>query len=163
MIESGISNWALNNSALQPLLGQSDADRGQKIFTAFYFSFLPKNPTLPAIILDRLKAEEPDDTLDPRTALPGISMEAHFQFGCVAQDNPENPANVSGYLSAALLGQQFRRQIMALATGRFEFPDGTTVQEVRLDDEFDAHFEVGGLGYIYRRMVMVTIIFQESA
>jgi hypothetical protein len=162
MIESGISNWALGNAALQPLLGQSDTDKGQKLFTAFYFSFLPKNPTLPAIVLDRLKADEPDDTLDARTAAPGTSIEAHFQFGCVAQDSPENPANASGYLSAALLGQQLRRQLMALATGRYEFPDGTIVQEVRLDDEFDAHFEIGGQGYIFRRMVMVTITFQET-
>jgi len=159
MIESGLFTWALANPALQLLLGQSDEEKGKKIFSSFYFSFLPKDPILPGILFDRLKSEEADDTLDARTALPGTLMEGRFQFGCVAQDSPENPVNPSGYLSAALLSQALRLQIMGLATGRFELPDGTAIQDVRIDDEFDAHFELGGQGYIYRRMLMATIFF----
>lgn len=159
MIESGLYTWATSNPALQPLLGQSAADKSAQIWTAFNFSFLPKDPTLPGIVLDRLKAEEAGDTLDPRTAAPGTMIIAKFQFGSVAQDSPGNPVNPSGYLSAALLSQALRLQIMGLATGRAVLPDGTMIQDVRIDDEFDAHFELGGQGYVYRRMLMATIIF----
>jgi len=159
VIESGLYKWAIANVALQPLLGQSAQEKISGLYSAFYYSFLPKDPTLPAIVLDRLKAEEADDTLDARSAAPGTLIEARFQFGCFANDSPENPANPSGYLSAAVLSQALRLQIMALANGRAELPDGTVIQDVRIDDEFDAHFELGGQSYLYRRMLMVTMIY----
>lgn len=162
MIESGIYTYITTNAPLQVLLGQSLQEKTTGSFTAMYFSFLPKEPTLPGIVVDRLQSAEEDDTLDPRTSMPGAMLEAKFQFGCIAQDARTNPANFSGYLSAAQLAQQLRYQLMALATGVAVLPDGSAVKDVRIDDEFDAHFEIGGAGYVYRRMLIVTIFYVEG-
>lgn len=163
MIESGLYSWALSNSALQPLLGQSDQERAKKLFSAFYFSFLPKGAPTPAIVLDRLKSPDAVDTLDARTTAPGVLIEGRFQFGSVAEDSAGNPANPSGYLSAARLSQALRRQLAGLATGNASLPDGTLVKDVYDWDEFDAHYELGGDSYIYRRIQQVTVLFQETA
>jgi hypothetical protein len=162
MIESGLSNWALSNPAIQPFLGNADPQRVQP-FTSFYFSFLPKNQVLPAIVLDRLRSPDEIDTLDARTSAPGTPIEGHFQFGSVAEDSAKNPANASGYLSACLLSQQLRRQLTGLASGNAALPDGTLIKDVYGWDEFDAHYEVGGGGYLLRRVLLVTIVFQETS
>jgi hypothetical protein len=161
MIESGFFTWALANPALQPFLGASDPQR--KTFNSFYFSFLPKNSARPAIVLDRLKSPDAEDTLDPRTSAPGTLIEGRFQFGSVAEDSNANPENPSGYLSAALLSQALRRQLTGLATGNAALPDGTLIKDVYDWDEFDAHYEMGGDSYIYRRIQQVTILFQETS
>jgi hypothetical protein len=161
MIESGLFTWALANAALQPLLGSADPQR--KVFNAFYFSFLPKNSSRPGIVLDRLKSPDAEDTLDARTPLPGTLIEGRFQFGSVAEDSASNPLNPSGYLSAALLSQALRRQLAGMANGNSDLPDGTLIKDVYGWDEFDAHYELGGEGYIYRRIQQVTILFQETA
>jgi hypothetical protein len=161
MIESGLYTWAITNSAIQPLLGQSAQEKTAKTYSAFYFSFLPKTPTLPGIILDRLKGMDEVDSFDPRTAQPGVLQWARFQFGAVAQDSSANPANPSGYLSAARLSKELRLQIMGLCTGNAALPDGTLIKDLRIDDEYDAHFEVGGEGYVYRRMLLFTIWFED--
>lgn len=157
MIESGIFDWVLGNLALQPLLGQSSQEKSNGKYSSFYFSFINKDQPMPGVILDRLKSDEADDTLDVRTSAPGMIVEGKFQFGSVAVDSAGNPANFSGYLSAALLSNALRLQIMGLATGISELPDLTVIKELRIDDEYDAHFEVGGLGYVYRRILAVTI------
>ena len=164
MIESGLSNFVLQNAAIQPFLGQSPQDAEGKIYEAFYFSFLPKNRTLPAVVLDRLKSNDADDTLDARTALPGALILATFQFGSTAEDDPKNPKSPSGYLSACQLSQVLRRQLTALSTGNSSLPDGTLVKEVWIRDEYDAHFEVGGGvgGYLLRRVLLVDMLFQET-
>jgi hypothetical protein len=162
MIESGFSNWALGNAAVNALLGQSEQDVAQKTYSAFYYSFLPKNPTLPALVLDRIKSTEAIDTLDKRSPAPSI-LEGRFQFGCVANDDSENPINPSGYLSAVLLSKALREQLLGLATGSSALPDGTIVQDFWIIDEFDAHFEVGGSGYLYRRVLQVGVIFKEAS
>jgi hypothetical protein len=161
MIESGLSNFALTNTAITAAMGNADAQR-KAPFAAFYFSVLAKNAVLPGIILDRLKSPDAEDTLDARTPLPGTLIEGIFQFGSVANDNPANPLSPSGYLSACLLSQALRRQLAGLATGKSELPDGTLVKDVFGWDEFDAHYEVGGLGYLFRRVLQVTILFQET-
>ena len=163
MIESGISNWALANATIRVQLGQSAIDLAAKTYSAFDCSSLQKQPTLPGIVLDRLKSPDADDTLDARSAAPGTMIEGRFQFGSCAQDSATNPQNASGYLSAALLSQAIRRQLMAMATGGSEFPDGTLVKDVWVIDEFDAHFELGAQGYIFRRVLQVGILFQETS
>jgi hypothetical protein len=162
MIESGLSNFALTNAAIQPYLGQSPQDLAAKSYSAFFFSFLPKGATLPGIVLDRLKSPDAVDTLDSRNPLPGTLIEANFQFGSFANDANSNPKNFSGYLSAAMLSQQLRRQLTGLATGNATLPDGTLIKDVYGWDEFDAHFDLGGEGYLYRRILQVTIVFQET-
>jgi hypothetical protein len=167
MIESGFSIWALANPNLTPLLGQSSIDVAQKVYSAFYFSFLPKEPTLPAIVLDRMRSKEADDTLDARTPAPTV-LEGSFQFGCVAQDAPvgsgagKNPQNPSGYLTAVQLSTTLREQLLGLATGNSVLPDGTVIDDLWIIDEFDAHFEVGGMGYLYRRVLQVGALFKET-
>jgi hypothetical protein len=162
MIESGLSNWALSNTAIQPFLGNADPQRVQP-FVSFYFSFLPKNRVLPAIVLDRLRSPDAVDTLDPRTSAPGTLIDGRFQFGSVAQDSSANPKNASGYLSACQLSQQIRRQLAGLATGNAALPDGTLIKDVYNWDEFDAHYELGGEGYVLRRVLQVQIVFQETS
>jgi hypothetical protein len=168
VIESGLSNFALTNAAITALLGQSAVEREATppAYSSFYFSFLPKNGTLPAIILDRLKSEDADDTLDARTPAPGVMIEARFQLGCVAQDQEgtlnQNPASPSGYLSACLLSQALRRQLMGLATGNAILPDGTLIKDLWILDEYDAHYEIGGAGYLYRRVLQIGMLFQET-
>jgi len=168
MIESGFSIWALANANVTALLGQSTVDVAQKVYSAFYFSFLPTEPTLPALILDRVTSKEAADTLDSRTAAPSI-LEARFQFGCAAQDAPvgsgagKNPLNPSGYLSAVLLSATLREQLLGLATGKSPLPDGTVIDDLWIIDEFDAHFEAGAMGYLYRRVLQVGVLFKETA
>lgn len=168
MIESGLSNFALTNAVIMALLGQSAAEREATppAYSAFYFSFLPKGGTLPAILLDRLKSEDPADTLDRRTNAPGAMVEARFQFGSVAQDqegmlNP-NPASPSGYLSTLLLSHALRAELLNLATGNGILPDGTLIKDLWILDEYDAHYELGGQGYLYRRVLQVGMLFQET-
>jgi len=161
MIESGLSNFALTNVAIMAALGNADSKRVAP-FAAFYFSVLAKEAVLPGIILDRLKSPEAADTLDARNALPGALIEGIFQFGSVANDNAQNPLSPSGYLSACFLSRALRRQLTGLATGNAALPDGTIVKDVYGWDEFDAHYEVGGLGYLFRRVLQVTICFQET-
>ena len=88
---------------------------------------------------------------------------AKFQFGSCANDNANNPLNPSGYLSAAALSQALRRQLKTLATGEAELPDGTIIKELHILDEFDAHFEQGGIGYLLRRVLQVELFFEEAA
>jgi hypothetical protein len=162
MIESGLYSFVLGNAAssfppnaaMAPLLGAG---------SPFFFSYLPPNAPTPAVILDRLKSPDAEDTLDARTPAPGTLIEGHFQFGSVAQDNAKNPANSSGYLSACLLSQALRRQLTGLATGDAALPDGTLIKNVYDWDEFDAHYEVGGTGYMFRRILLVTLLFQETS
>jgi len=161
MIEAGLSIWALGNTAIQEQLGQSQLDVAQQVYSTFYYSFLPKQPTLPAIIFDRVSSREAADTLDVRT--PAATMlEGRFQFGCAAQDAANNPVNASGYLSARELSRTLREQLLGLdIQGGFSLPDGTTIFDLWIVDEFDAHFEVGGMGYLYRRALQVGMLFQE--
>lgn len=167
MIESGFSIWALANPQIMAQLGQSTTDVAQKIYSAFYFSFLPPQGTSPGIVLDRLTSKEAGDTLDSRTAAPTI-LEGRFQFGCVANDLPvgtgkgKNPQNPSGYLSAAMLSATLREQLLGLATGKSALPDGTAINELWIVDEYDAHYEVGGMAYLYRRVLQVGVLFKET-
>ena len=152
------------NPAITALLGNKDAQR-KAPFDAFYFSFLPKEPgfVLPAIILDRLHSPDAAETLDKGSALPGGMIEGVFQFGSVAEDNPKNPAVPSGYLSAVLLSQAIRRQLMQLATGDSVLPGGVIINDVHILDEYDAHYELGGQGYLIRRVLQARIFFKEVA
>ena len=161
MIESGLSNWALANAAIQALLGRSQTDVAAKTYSSAYFSFLPKKPVLPALLIDRIQAKEATDTLDVRTAAETM-MEGRFQFGCVAEDAAANPVNASGYLSARELSRTVREQLLSLDTGDSVLPDGTVIHDLWIVDEFDAHLEVGGLGYLYRRVLQVGMIFTET-
>jgi hypothetical protein len=162
MIESGISNWVIANPNIQKFLGQTPQEKQLKVFNSVYFSFIEKLNTTPGIVIDRLRSPNADDTLDRRTNAPGGTIEGRFQFGSVAQNSVNNPVNPSGYLSAALLSQALRRELMNLADGNAQFPDGTIVKDICIDDEFDAHYEVGGIGYLFRRVLLVTILFQET-
>lgn len=169
MIEVGLFQFCTQNPNIQKYLGTSDTQR--KVFGAFYYSFLPKNRILPAIVLDRVRSPYAEETLDAENNLPGDLIEGRFQFGCIAEDDsaaggPTNPVNRSGYLSAALLAQALRRELKGLGTGNANLPDGTIVQDVRFGpgqgDEFDAHYEVGGQSYLMRRVVICTMLFKET-
>lgn len=165
MIESGLYAWSLSNPRITPFLGQSREDKIKNVFAAFYFSYLPQEPrgVTPGIILDRLKSPDAAETLDARSNAPGGLIEGIFQFGSVGQDSTNNPNNVfSGYLSACALSQALRRELTGLATGKAELPSGTVIQNVYGWDEWDAHYEVGGYGYIMRRILQCTILFRET-
>jgi hypothetical protein len=169
MIESGLSIWALGNPGITPFLGQTQSDKSNGIYSAFYFSYLPKEPTgaIPGIVLDRLNSPDAEDTIDPRDALPGDIIKGRFQFGSVASDGPQNPnQQTNGYLAAAALSRALRRQLTGLATGKAVLPDikgnpAIEISNVYGWDEFDAHYELGGYGYLMRRILQVTIEFQE--
>ena len=170
MIESGLFLWATTNPALQALMGQSKREQAEKIWSSFYFSYLPKadliNTPIPGIVMDVIPggAGEEEDTLDARSASPPWTpISRIFQFGSVAvdqaQNGPPNPWNPSGYLSAAYLSQTLYRQLMAMATGRASLPDGTVLQDVRYLGEYDAHYEVGDVGYLFRHILHVAITY----
>ena len=160
MIESGFYQWATQNAKIQKCLGSvTAADYSQ----SFYFSFLAKNPVLPAIVLDRLSGNEDEvDSLDVRDDSPAAMCSAKFQFGCCAQNDKNNPQNPDGYLSAAALALALRRQLIALANGDAALPDGTVIKDVHILDEFDAHFEMGGTGYTFRRILQVEVLYGEA-
>jgi hypothetical protein len=169
MIEQGLYEFAVTNANLQPLLGNADAARLQP-FKAFYFSFYPKGGVLPGIVLDRLQSRNESETLDPGSRAPGQMIEARFQFGSVANftgdgaqavlGGPESP---SGYLAAAALSLALKRELQELASGKAVLPDGTIINDVRIEDEYDAHFEVGGVGYLLRRVLAVSIVYVEAS
>ena len=170
MIESGLFQFITSDDVITAAMGNSDPQR-KAAFNACYFSFMPKagNQVLPCIVMDRLRSPNADETLDaasgaaPTSLAPGQAIEGFFQFGSMAEDSQKNPIEFPGYLSAALLSQALRRQLLSLATGTGVLPDGTLIQDLRIDDEFDAHYELGGGSYLYRRILKVTIIFQEVA
>jgi hypothetical protein len=169
MIESGLYEWVTANPNIQPLLGNVDAQRVQP-FKAFYFSFYPKGAPLPGIVLDRLQSQNESETLDAGSRLPGQMIEARFQFGSLAnftgdgaQAIPGGPESPSGYLAAAALSLALKRELQELANGRSALPDGTIINDVRIEDEYDAHYEVGGTGYMLRRVLAVTIIYTEAS
>jgi len=162
MIESGLYLWATTNPNITKFMGNADSQR-IKAPTSFYYSFLPKQPVLPGIILDRLKSPYASETLDPGTRLPGYQIEGKFQLGSVDNIVSEGPAGSDGYLSCAMLSQALRRELLNLATGNATLPDGTIIDDVMIEDEYDAHYEVGGLGYLCRRVLLVTLLFKEIA
>lgn len=169
MIESGLYQWVVGNAALQPLLGQTKEEKAKNLWSAFYFSYLPKqgDAPVPGIILDVLKSDELD-TLDARSAGPPYSPVTRvFQFGCVAADQqptgPLNPWNPSGYLSCAYLALILYRQLMGMATGRAALPDGSIIQNVEYIDEYDGHYEEGGTAYLYRRILQVAMTYVPSS
>jgi hypothetical protein len=89
-------------------------------------------------------------------------LEARYQFLCVAEDNADNPANASGYLSSAQLSRILREQLLGLdVQGGFTLPDGTVISDLWIIDEFDAHYELGGTAYLYRRALQVGMLFKE--
>jgi hypothetical protein len=164
MIESGLSLWALSNVAILAQLGQSAEEKAQKIYSAFYFSFLPQQPaSLPGIVFDRVSSHEAADTLDRRSAAATM-LEGRFQFGCVANDSAANPQNPSGYLAARELSRVVREQLLGLDTGAgYPLPDGTVINDLWIVDEFDAHFETGGTAFLYRRALQVGMLFTEPS
>ena len=169
MIESGLYQWVVGNPALQPLLGQLKAEKAKGVWSAYFFSALPKpgDDPVPGIVADVLKSDELD-TLDARSAGPPYSPVTRvFQIGCVAQDQqptgPINPWNPSGYLSASYLALTLYRQLIGLATGRSALPDGSIIQNVEYLDEYDAHYEQGGTAYLFRRIFQVAITYIPSS
>jgi hypothetical protein len=148
MIESGLYQFLTTNALITALLGGK---------ASVYFSVLPKQPALPAIRFFRVASPNAAETLD----LPGYgnqTIAGRFQFDALASDSNANPMNNSGYLSAALLSQAVRTQLLAQATDTL--PDGTLLQDVRIHDEFDQDFEQGGTGYIFRRTLDVSLIYE---
>lgn len=160
MIEVGLYQFITGNPAITPFLGTVDPQRKQ-FLTSARFSVLMKQQVFPAVTLDRLRSPDACDTLDARTSTFGQLIEGKFQFGSWAEDDANNPYDPDGYLSAAFLSQALRRQLTGLATGNAVLPDGTLVKDVNGCDEWDAHYEVGGEGYLFRRILQCTILFQE--
>lgn len=158
MIETGLYQFLTSNSFISALLG------GQ---TSVYFSVLPKQPVLPAIRLFRVASPNAAETLDASSA-GNLTIAGRFQIDSLGQDGVSasirqtTPVNPSGYLSAALLSQAIRAQLLANTAGDNTLPDGTLLQDIRIRDEFDADFEQGGTGYIFRRVLDVEIIYEEG-
>ena len=151
MIESGLYRFLTTNSAIAALLGGP---------VSVYFSVLPKQPALPAIRLFRVASPNAAETLDIPTA-GSQTIAGRFQFDSFASDASTNPANPSGYLSAAMLSQAIRLQLLAEAT--LTLPDGTLLQDVRIHDEFDADYEAGGTSYVFRRVLDISLVYEQGA
>lgn len=124
----------------------------------FYYSRLPKQPQLPAAVLHRVSSKDAANSID----LPGTSagpIEGRFQLEAYAQDNDQNnPFSPSGYLSVAALMLAYRLQLAGLIDAAL--PDGTLIQNFWVNDEFDANFEDGGVGYVYRRVLDFGLAYQ---
>jgi hypothetical protein len=169
MIEQSLVAWFLSNPAISQCLAQTAGKADPK---SCCFSFLPKQPSpLPAVIIDRLKSPNESETLDVGSAQPGQEIRGYFQFGCVAQDAQSNPVVYSGYLTAAYLARAIRRQFEGLGTGTAELPGvqygevnegNVEIHDVRILDEYDAHYELGGGGYLLRRSLHVELVFVET-
>ena len=160
MIEPGLFQFAIENATIVALSAPAPAGQSAQ---AFYFGKLPKEPALPAIVLHRVSSPNVNEVLDmPSTGLQAIR--GRFQFNSFAQDAQPGAVlpgiNPSGYLAAAALSRALRLQLMSVVGG--ELPDGTEIRDVRLNDEFDANYEQGGTGYLYVRVLDLTIEFQEQ-
>jgi hypothetical protein len=151
MIESGLYQFLTTNSVISALLGGP---------ISVYFSVLPKKPVLPAIRLFRVASLNAAETLDAPT-VDNQMIFGRFQFDSFASDAAANPANPSGYLSAAMLSRAVRVELQALASGTL--PDGSVLNDVRVRDEFDADYEAGGTSYIFRRVLDIAIDYTEGA
>jgi len=65
-------------------------------------------------------------------------------------------------LSSAQLSRILREQLLGLdVQGGFTLPDGTVIADLWIIDEFDAHYELGGTAYLYRRALQVGMLFKE--
>lgn len=159
MIESGFYQWAIANPKLTKYMGTADK---HKPTTAFYFGYAPKGAVFPCIVLDLLKTEE-EETQDPGSDEPGETVDARFQFGALAQFDINNPSNMDGFLSVCALSLALKRQLKKLGTGNSILPDGTLIKNAHFVDKLDAHYEVGGVGYLYRRVVVFDVQYVEMA
>lgn len=159
MIESGLYQFAISNATIVGL--SAPGPNPQTPAAAFYFSKMPKQPSLPAAVLHRVSSVNADETLD----MPGTQFQqiwGRFRLHIMAQDVPSassSSISTSGYLAAAALSRAYRLQLMGLVGSAL--PDGTKIADCRIQDEFDSDFELGGTGYVYRRILDFKLLFQE--
>ena len=153
MIESGLYELVTGNAAINKFLAGP---------TACYFSFMAKQTPVPAVVIHRIASSPVSVTLDAPTADFNEMMQGRFQLDSFGQDNNSNKLpSPSGYLCAAALSRAIRCQLKAMVNTAL--PDGTLLNNCIINDEFDADFEIGGTGYIYRRVLDLTLWFQETA
>jgi hypothetical protein len=102
---------------------------------------------------------DPATTLDLQSSSPGL-VAGRFQFSSFGEDNNNPDFSNSGYLCAAALSRAIRLALQAIVG--HALPDGTVINDYQLNDEFDANFDEGGTGYIFSRLLDVTLFFQEG-
>jgi hypothetical protein len=151
VIESGLYQFATQTSAITDCLGKAES---------VFFSALMKQSKLPALVIHRVSLTDPATTLDLQTSAPALVV-GRFQFSSFGEDNNNaNLISTSGYLCAAQLSRTLRLTLQAMVG--LPLPDGTVITDYQLNDEFDADYEVGGTGYVFRRLLDVTLWFEEG-
>ena len=134
VVESGLSN-----------LLQNDATVNGMVAGRVYFSLAPKEASRPYVVI-HLATNTPLVTLDDTT----LDLdEARFQFDCYADDYL-GARNLSKAIKALL--QDFTGQLYT----------GTLVQACIANMEMDSPYEVGGVGYLFRRILDITLFFVET-
>jgi hypothetical protein len=121
MIEQGIFQFILNNTALDTLMPESSLFQG----------VIPDNSPSPSLMFRKITG-----THDQTMQGPSGFVERRYQFTAEASDAPNTPG--SGYVLVQTLLDTLRQQFNGF-TGTL--PDGTRVFATFLDletDEFDA-------------------------
>lgn len=134
VVESGLSN-----------LLQNDPTVNGFIAGRVYFSLAPKQAPRPYVVLHKVTAA-PIVTFDAGT----VDLEpARFQFDSYADD----------YLTAKKLSAAIKTLLQDF-TGQLY--TGTLVQAAVANQELDSPFEEGGVGYLFRRILDITLFYKEQ-
>lgn len=132
-IEAGLFDLLKNDSGVSALVGGN-----------IFFALLGKGVTQ-GIVISRITGA-PDSTLDGTCDL----VMARFQF------DSYSPA----YLTAVGISKAVRKALQDFSGSML---GGTVAQTIEVNLEMDMPFEVGGTGYLFRRLLDLTIAFKEAA
>lgn len=125
-------------AAVQALLAAPATD-------SLYFSLAAKQAPRPYVVLHIVDAPPAAATLDGSSAL----IDGEFQFDSCADDQP----------TARQLSQAVRDALKELSG---TLSDGTTIQFYEVSQDFDAGYDLGGDGYIYRSVLRLRAFYTET-
>jgi hypothetical protein len=145
-VAGGLYNFLTQNAlavAVQDLLSDLPPIGGVPQFPV-YFSRADKQPPANYIVIHTIDAPPAAHSLDGPSAL----SEGEFQFDSCASDQPT--------------AQQLSNAVKAaLANFSGALSDGTTIQFFEVTMDADEPYEVGGGGYVFRRLLRLKAFYTE--
>ena len=139
MIENGLYQQIVTNSAIKTAVGV-DANGT----TSAYWILAPQGAKIPFLILSRVATTDNygyGGTVGVRNSL--------FQVVCYA----------STYLASRQIASVVRQ---ALQNFTGPLPDGTVVQSLFIEKDFDMSYEEGGKGFVYGAYIQFRVFSEEN-
>ena len=139
MIENGLFQFVTSNTSVQAAVG---VDKNG--VTQAYWVLAPQGAILPFLVFSRV------GTVDPYTMAGTLGIrQGLFQISCYS----------ANFLSSRTIAKQVRT-LLEDFTGTL--PDGTVVQSVFTDKDFDQRYEEGGKGFTFGAILQFKIWFVEA-